>query len=32
VTACAGCGTCEGRCPQRLPIRERLQRAHRMLT
>ena len=32
VPACADCGTCERGCPQRLPVRERLQRAHRMLT
>ncbi|MGL6226936.1 MAG: aldo/keto reductase [Thermoguttaceae bacterium] len=29
---CSSCGVCEGRCPQRLPIRELLKTAHARLT
>lgn len=29
--ACAGCGVCEGKCPQKLPIRLQLQEAHAAL-
>jgi len=29
---CTGCGLCESRCPQRLPVREKLREASRILT
>ena len=29
--ACAECGACEGKCPQNIPIRERLQETARTL-
>jgi predicted aldo/keto reductase-like oxidoreductase len=29
--ACVGCGICEGKCPQKLPIREQLKETHRVL-
>ncbi len=32
IRACAGCGTCEGVCPNRLPVRELLREADRQLT
>ena len=31
ATACVGCGKCEQHCPQRLPIRETLKKADRVL-
>ena len=29
--ACAACGICEGKCPQKLPIMDRLKEAHGIL-
>ena len=30
--ACTGCGACEAACPSRVPIRQRIQEAHRALS
>ena len=31
ASACSGCGACEGKCPQSLPIREQLRETHKTL-
>ena len=31
ASACVGCGQCEGKCPQKLPIREQLRETHAAL-
>jgi predicted aldo/keto reductase-like oxidoreductase len=30
--ACTECGTCEPKCPQKIPIREQLKKAHSLLS
>ncbi len=32
ASSCTDCGTCEGRCPQQLPIRELLKKVHALLS